>query len=301
MLVDFTLLSYSKNRIRIGSEKNMPSTYTHYRFGKDVVKHMNKDLQKIISRNKNLFLTGLHGPDIFFYYGALGKNKVNSLGYGLHGKVAIDFFTMARERIEHMVDQEEGLAYILGFICHFALDSECHGYIEYVIRRKGLTHTEIETDFERAMLLQDDKNPMTYNTASHIQAKEEYAYVISSFFKGISSYQVYRSLKLMKRYNQLLLPTNPIKEQMMKGVLYLTNNYQNMHGLIMQPKANEECILSTCEIERRYKGAIPIANRLINDFYQKLYTKEKLAQRFNRTFGADLIQEEEYNQEAYNV
>ena len=40
------------------------------------------------------------------------------------------FFTRARTVVENAPDKDAALAYALGFVCHFALDSTCHPYVE---------------------------------------------------------------------------------------------------------------------------------------------------------------------------
>ena len=46
----------------------MPTTYTHDLFGKEVFKKLPDNLKDVIRKSKSLYLIGLHGPDIFFYY-----------------------------------------------------------------------------------------------------------------------------------------------------------------------------------------------------------------------------------------
>lgn len=54
----------------------MPTTYAHDRFGREVYEQLPVNLKKIIRENKKLYLIGLHGPDIFFYYHPFSKNRV---------------------------------------------------------------------------------------------------------------------------------------------------------------------------------------------------------------------------------
>ena len=48
----------------------MPTTYAHYKFGKEVMSALPRPLQNAIENNRELFDIGLHGPDILFYYRA---------------------------------------------------------------------------------------------------------------------------------------------------------------------------------------------------------------------------------------
>lgn len=70
-------------------------------------------------------------------------------------ETAREFFAPAKEAYAAAEDKGSALAYLLGFVCHFALDSACHGYIENKIAVSGVTHTEIESEFDRSLLLQD--------------------------------------------------------------------------------------------------------------------------------------------------
>ena len=62
----------------------MPSTYAHYRFGCEVYCHLPEEVSARISKYRTLYLTGLHGPDLMFYYRPLCANPVNQIGYQLH-------------------------------------------------------------------------------------------------------------------------------------------------------------------------------------------------------------------------
>ena len=43
----------------------MPATYAHYRFGQEVRKDLPEKEKKIVEEFPELFMIGLHGPDIF--------------------------------------------------------------------------------------------------------------------------------------------------------------------------------------------------------------------------------------------
>ncbi len=280
----------------------MPSTYTHYRFGKDVKKTLPKSTKKLIEKNKDLFLIGLHGPDILFYYNPLVPNDINAIGYHLHELVAKKFFTNGKKIIEkHKEDRDKYIAYMLGYICHFALDSECHSYIEYRIIHDNLTHTEIETDFERRWLKKDKFNPVKYNTASHIVCTKEVSEVIAEFYDKVSKKDIRKALKGMKLYNKLLLPTNEVKKELIENILTATGNYEEMHGLIMQKHINGRCINSTRDLMRKYQDAIPVATKLINNYMEFVQDNKTLDSRYSRTFGPDEAEMAIYTLEGENV
>ena len=100
----------------------MPSTYAHYRMGKELIKALPESRQTIIRNNMELYLIGLHGPDILFYYKPLKRNHVNSVGYGMHERSGREFFENAAKVIKAHHGESAYKAYVYGVICHFSLD-----------------------------------------------------------------------------------------------------------------------------------------------------------------------------------
>ena len=42
---------------------NMPTTYAHYKFGKEVLGALPRPLQNAVENNRELFDIGVHGPE----------------------------------------------------------------------------------------------------------------------------------------------------------------------------------------------------------------------------------------------
>ena len=117
----------------------MPSTYAHYRLGQQVRRELEGNERKIIEKYPQLYLIGLHGPDILFYYKPLRPNPVNQIGYDLHGHSGKEFFERAKNIINSQKEKEPFLAYTYGVLNHFALDVSCHGYIDEKIAASGIS------------------------------------------------------------------------------------------------------------------------------------------------------------------
>lgn len=174
--------------------EHMPTTYTHYRFGKDVLDALPRRIRTAMETNRELFDIGLHGPDILFYYRALIPNSVSGQGYGMHKQMADLFFERAKKVIADADDKTMSRAYIYGFICHFALDSECHPYVEKMIQKSGIGHSEIEMEFDRYLLTEDKFDPLTYRQTEHIHATEKNAKVVAPFFDHVTAQQARKAL-----------------------------------------------------------------------------------------------------------
>ena len=147
----------------------MPSTYAHRLFGEEMLPLYPAAVAEAARARRALFDIGLHGPDLLFYYKVLKADPVNAVGYRLHGLPGRDFFGPAKGVWEASPDRGGALAYLLGFVCHFALDSDCHGYIENKIARSHVTHTEIESEFDRFLLEKQGIEPLSARLVGHIR------------------------------------------------------------------------------------------------------------------------------------
>ena len=255
----------------------MPSTYTHYRFGQEVIQKVPDDIQKIILKNKELYDIGLHGPDILFYYQPLKTNPINSIGYQMHEHQGKEFFDYTLKIIgEKPVDED--LAYLLGFICHFTLDATCHGYIDQKIAQSGVSHGEIEVEFDRFLMIEDGLDPIRHKLTNHIIPSIDHARIIAPFF-NVTAQQVIKALKSMKFYNDLLIAPSKLKRNFIYALLRITGNYQEMHGLIVNYEANPLCKDSTEKLNQLYKQAIEKAVELISE-YVHLSSLEKTKDDF---------------------
>ena len=112
----------------------MPTTYAHYKFGKEVISALPRPLRSTVENHRELFDIGLHGPDILFYYHPMKRNTVNGQGYDLHDKPADLFFRHAAETVKKAEDPAAARAYIYGVICHFAFFSHCIFLSHYKIQ-----------------------------------------------------------------------------------------------------------------------------------------------------------------------
>ncbi len=58
--------------------------------------------------------------------------------------------------------------------------------MEHYTRESGVSHCEIETEFDNMLLRRDGHDPMNFFTASHIRPTAENAQVIAPFYEGMT-------------------------------------------------------------------------------------------------------------------
>lgn len=262
----------------------MPSTYAHRVFGERVLHRCPQSLASAIREHRQLYDIGLHGPDVLFYYHVLKNCAVNAKGYAMHARPAKEFFESAKAAYAAAADKGAALAYLLGFVCHFALDSACHGYIENKIAVSHVTHTEIESEFDRSLLEAKGKEPLSACLMDHIFATEENARVIAPFL-GVTPKQAKKALSSMLFYNRLLRAPHQPKRGFVRLVLRLSGNFKEMHGMMIAKKPIPACADSDLRLSKLMKKAEGECVSLLCNFAAYLKGEGELSPAFGATFG----------------
>lgn len=260
--------------------------YAHYRFGKDVLKLLPADVKKDIRSYPDLYKIGLHGPDILFYYKPLIKNDVSALGHEMHEAPAMDFFAPALEKIRNDPEDHGERAYVYGFICHFILDSCCHGYIAEKIRESGVSHTRIEAEFESMLMRKDGIDPTSHHLTCHIHPTEHNAAVIARLIPYVSSEEVLKALRSTKFYSSLILVPGNIKRYIVTTVIKLIGASDSLGGMIIGRKPDPRCADSNKRLYGMYNDAIKEAAEYILQFKDLIENGGSLPDRYLRNFEA---------------
>lgn len=263
----------------------MPAIYAHDRFGAKVSERINEELKETITKYYTQYRIGLQGPDIFFFYRAWGKNKVNQYGTHLHAVSAYPFFEHALRVVRHAGRGSREYAYLMGFICHYILDSECHPYVAQMIEESGVQHLEIEEEFEKMLLRMDDRDAISYPLADLVPSDRETAEAIAPFYaKGITPEITLQSLKDMKLVKRLFTRPGAAGQFAVNTAMKALGKYDRMKGLMNQRRDNPACQESNEGLLLRFENAVPVAVRMIESFDDTVCRGRKLDVRFDRTF-----------------
>ncbi len=245
----------------------MPATYAHLRFGREVFSLLPDKFQSVILKEPSLYAIGLHGPDIFFYYMPFKSNPVSRLGSELHHKRGRFFFERAGRILESRGEKEEDLSYVLGYLCHFTLDVYCHAYINQRVEKTGASHTAIESDFDRDLLLRDGYKPTARDLTAHIHPRKDYARVIAAYHPETKPATVYRSLKDFVFYNDLLLAPDPAKRKLLTSLFRVFDPKGKLMEHMIMEEADPRCEETRAVLLEKYTAAVPAAADLIGRFH----------------------------------
>lgn len=267
----------------------MPTTYAHYRFGTEVYKSLPIDIRDQIRPYLGLYSIGLHGPDILFYYRAMIKNRVTGTGYAMHARPGREFFERAEE-ILGTISQDDAapsMAYLYGFLCHFALDSTCHPYIGDMVRETSLTHSTIEAEFDRMLMDRDGYDPLRYRPITHIWPTRFHARIISLFFPEIGRRKIRHTLRSTRTDLKLLAPKGPLARRILMTLMNLVHCPRTIHDMIITPEVTPGSIPVCDDLDALYHEAIPFAVELIKNYRAYTEKTSPLDPRLDHTFGEE--------------
>ena len=244
----------------------MPATYAHVRFGREVFRLLPESIQSVILSEPGLYDIGLHGPDFFFYYKPYRRNPVSGIGKKLHRRSGRFFFARAAGIWKLRQRKKEDLAYLYGYLCHFALDVYCHGYVNQRIEETGVSHTAIESDFDRFLLEKDGYEPTARDLTAHIHPGKEFAGVIAAYHPEADASTVLKCLKGFVFYDHLLLAPGKFKRALLTGIFDLISPGSSLKEHMIMEEADPRCSRTREVLYEKYQNALPAAAALIENF-----------------------------------
>lgn len=265
----------------------MPCIYAHDTFGKKVVKTLPEELKNIIKNHKEEFQIGLQGPDFLFFYHPLFKLRTNQMGYWQHGETMSSFLSALLPSLRKSKTTNTGTyAYLLGYICHFVLDSECHSFVIPTSKQPGRNHLAIENEFDRHLLKKDGHTPITYPIWQKIPTSKSVVNAIYHAYRPLHLTKkcINKSLRSMRFYKRLLTCGCSVKRAIIRGAMKLSFHYQQLEGHMMTLRPKKYAAKTNQSLQYLYDNAIPLAKELLADFHLSVTTGKELHPRFHTTF-----------------
>lgn len=127
----------------------MANYFTHLTFGEQVLAALPEALSGPIRAHWEAFSLGCLGPDPLFFYHPAWPNRCRREGVRMHAQSALPAFQRLALAVREGIPMAK--SYAAGFLCHYALDGVCHGYIH----SKGaprLAHLAMEAELDRRLI-----------------------------------------------------------------------------------------------------------------------------------------------------
>ncbi|MBQ7916128.1 MAG: zinc dependent phospholipase C family protein [Firmicutes bacterium] len=260
----------------------MPAIYAHYSFGQEVITRLPDDLRRIVYNHRDAFEMGLQGPDILFFYRPYSGNSISKFGYRLHDYPARYFFCRGAGLVRrHKAPNSAQYAYLLGFVCHFTLDSECHPYIARMIEKTGVSHIAIEAELDKYLQDLDGHDPVGYKLSQLVHT--HVAAAIAPFLP-VKKKSIREALYWQKLIQALFVAPCPIKRKVLDFVLHLLGK-DDYQAMIHRPEDEPKCLETNDVLSTFLVKSVPLAVRLIKELDECVQHRTQLSERFNRNFG----------------
>lgn len=253
----------------------MPDAYTHQYYGNLVLSQLSPALQQRIKPHIGLFNIGLQGPDPFYFYKPLKSNPVSHQADVIHAQTGSEYFGRSLEVLKAGIpDPESGLAYQAGFMCHYTLDSTCHTFVNRYEKTRGVSHGDMEGEFERFIMIKNGLDPYKTDVAEAFIPKKEYGPVVSAFSQGIAEKECYSSLRSFKRFRNLFHCESSIKRNILYRVMKFAGVYDSYRGQVVNVEPYPNTEESNAELDKLLHSRVPTGAKLITKFYIAYDEKE---------------------------
>lgn len=254
----------------------MPTNYAHKVFGASVYRGLPKEYRELIREHLELFVIGLHGPDLLFFHRLGAKSsEVAQFGHWLHRQPLAEFYENAKLQIK-AGEEDEKLVYFLGCLCHFFLDTVCHPYVNKAKNELGVTHGKLEMEFDRYLMERDGKSPMTYPVAAHLGISPELSRHIAPFYLGVSPAQITECLVVMKGAYRMAKINGKAYRRLLCNTLAHFGDEEKVASLVMSRQKSRICAQAVRTLEELSKDAEFLAREAIIEFCRTLYAEEAL-------------------------
>lgn len=265
----------------------MPATYAHHTFGEWCIESMPEKERNLCIKHRHIFDFGVHGPDLLFYYKPLSSNEVNKHGQDMHNWMGNEFFSLCKSKYlnANMSDEEKEIlmAYMLGFLAHFTLDSSCHAYINEMVVETGVSHNLIESQYEAHLMRLRGYRPNKVNRAVPLVPSKTSAAVISCLFP-LSEDKIYESMKGQKTVISLFYSPLEVKKKLIRKLISTFKIGGNFGDLFIDEFILPECKTTNDEIYRRNEKAKEIYPNLLENLKQFIDNGLELNEYFKYDF-----------------
>lgn len=176
----------------------MPNYYAHTVFGREVLAQLPPLLRSQLESQRQAFDVGLYGPDPLFFYHPATRNFPRVTGMTMHKRPVRPVAERLLQAVRDDLPYARG--YAAGFLCHFALDSRCHYYIEAQAASSDLTHSGMEAELDRALMLADGIDPLHETPIAPLDLPHSfYETVTAAAYPGVRPGQFAGGLRLFRR------------------------------------------------------------------------------------------------------
>ena len=260
----------------------MPNYFTHITFGEQVLDALPPALAASLREQWEAFVLGCLGPDpLFFYHPAL-PNRFRREGVRMHAQSARPAFQRLALAIRERIPMAEG--YAAGFLCHYALDGACHGYINSQ-NAPHLAHLAMEAEADRRLMESRGLKVRGRVHLPEIHTREVFEAAATAYEQSGPG-QLRKGYRAMRRDSWLFsLTCGRRRGDWVNWLLRQIPPCRRLDGIVLGRTPAPGSDESSRQILRRAEGLAPAAARQLLLFLETAAAGGELPGWFDRNFN----------------
>lgn len=265
---------------------NMPAHYAHYVFGSKVTRKLPGEIKEIINRDSDsvdAYLLGFQGPDPLAFYKPWFPNEINREGNMIHDRSGRFFFARALV-YQHEEPCNARCAYLLGFMCHYMLDSACHPLVTRYMAKEGVTHALVEREFDTTLIEKNGKDPRGLDLSVVVPTNKDLGEIISPLYHSAGSTRMQESIVSMKRILDLMAsPDDGFRRRAFKVMSRIPATRDHADMIVrdqMTPYTRE----SSKALEERLENTVDPCVREMGSLLESMKEGKPLSKRLSLNF-----------------
>lgn len=245
----------------------MPNYYAHHLFGEQVLKGLPAPLRTRLEGERAAFELGCLGPDPLFFYRPLWQSPARKEGFAAHKTSALPTFQRLKAAVDRGVPQAGG--YAAGYLCHLALDSGCHGWVNGRAAQGSLTHLAMEAEYDRLLLTRAGLDPL--RRAHMPPIKDPAVFAAGSLaFAQVTPHILEKSYRGMRRYSTLMAKAAGTRlggwwDRRCDQFATL----RGAKGMVLSVKLKKKYTESNQKLEELQALAVPVAVEQVRRFFEQ--------------------------------
>lgn len=260
----------------------MPNYYAHLKFGEKVLTDLPAPLAEAIREEQTAFELGCLGPDPLFFYQPIRPNAVRREGVWMHRGSALPAARRLRQAIEEELPMSVG--YGAGFLCHLALDSACHGYVDERAAEGPICHMAIEGEYDRMLMLCDGLDVKARAHLPEVPWDRRVWVAAARAYDHASPAQLRQAYRTMTWLVGFLARSCGTGRGKVIGAVSRMLPIPSSKGIALAPTPHPASIESSADLDRLLEAAVPEAAAQITAFFDAVDTPQPVPDWFDRDF-----------------
>ena len=244
----------------------MPNYYAHLKFGERVTAQLPAALSKTIAAQHAAFELGCLGPDPLFFYKPVRPNAVRREGVRMHRTSALPAVERLREAVE--AEQPMAVGYSAGFLCHLALDSACHGYVEARAAQGPISHMAMEGEYDRKLMAADGLDTQARDYLPRVPDERSIWAAASRAFCHVTPEQMCRAYRAMCFYTGFLARSCGNWRGKTIGFVSRLLPIPSARGIALNLQPNPASVESSAVLDRLLSRAVSGTAEQIANFFR---------------------------------